>query len=285
MSAATVVLTSTLDTTHRPRRKIPPSLIAGGSILGVIIVLAIFAPLIAPYNPNQINLNDILAGPSAAHWLGTDQLGRDVVSRLLYGARTDLTVAFIAVISPFILGTILGAIAGYTGGLVDAIIMRVADVIVAFPFYVLVLLLVFLLGPGVRSIIITVTVVSWVAYARIIRSSTLVAKSEEYVLFARVGGLRKMRIIVRHILPNVITQAVIYAMSDIVLDIVLIVTLGYLGLGIPPPAADWGAMMASGQQFLTTDWALSTIPGIAVVITGLGLSLTGDGLAEILRVK
>jgi peptide/nickel transport system permease protein len=284
VSAPTVAIPiSTQFDVRRRRRRITPGLIAGGSILGVVIILAVFAPLIAPYNPTHINLNDILAGPSGAHWLGTDQLGRDVWSRLLYGARTDLSVAFLAVISPFVLGTVLGAIAGYTGGFADAIIMRIADVIVAFPFYVLVLLLVFLLGPGVHSIIITVTAVSWVAYARIVRGSTLVAKSEEYVLAARVGGLRKMRIIVRHILPNVITQAVIYAMSDIVLDIVLIVTLGYLGLGIPPPASDWGAMMASGQQFLTTDWALSTIPGIAVVITGLGLSLTGDGLAELLR--
>ncbi|HTW07122.1 MAG TPA: ABC transporter permease, partial [Acidimicrobiales bacterium] len=194
-------------------------------------------------------------------------------------------VAFIAVISPFVLGTIAGALAGYFGRALDSVVMRTADVVVAFPFYVLVMLLVFLMGPGTISIIIAITVVSWVSYARIVRGATLVAKNQEFVLAAKAEGFSTGRIIGRHVLPNVVTQAIVFATSDIVLDILAIVTLGYLGLGIPPPTPDWGEMMASGQQFLTTHWELSTIPGIAVVLTGLGLSLLGDGLAEVLSVE
>jgi peptide/nickel transport system permease protein len=267
------------------RRRLPPALIAGGSLLGVIVGLAIFAPLVTSYSPTTQDLTNILAGPSATHILGTDQLGRDVWSRLVYGARTDLFVAFIAVISPFVLGTIAGALAGYFGRALDSVVMRAADVVVAFPFYVLVMLLVFLMGPGTISIIIAITVVSWVSYARIVRGATLVAKNQEFVLAAKAEGFSTGRIIGRHVLPNVVTQAIVFATSDIVLDILAIVTLGYLGLGIPPPTPDWGEMMASGQQFLTTHWELSTIPGIAVVLTGLGLSLLGDGLAEVLSVE
>lgn len=269
-------------TRRRKFRRPPTTLIVGGSIVGIIVLLAIFAPLVTSYNPTTINLLTTLQGPSAAHWLGTDQLGRDIWTRLVYGARTDLSVAFIAVLAPFAIGTVLGAFAGYLGGWLDNVIMRIADVVVAFPFYVLVILLVFLLGPGTSSIYIAITIVSWISYARIIRGSTLVAKNQEYVLAAQLQGFSTLRIILRHILPNVISQAIVFAMSDIVNDILAIVTLGYLGLGIPPPAPDWGEMMASGQQFLTTHWELSTIPGIAVVITGLGLSLLGDGLNELL---
>lgn len=286
MSSPSLTAVAVVPVTRAPvRRRLPPSLIIGLTILIIIVAAAVFAPLIAPYGPNQQDLTNILAGPSAMHWLGTDELGRDVWTRLLYGARTDLSVAFIAVLSPFVLGTVLGAAAGYFGRWLDAVIMRIADVVVAFPFYVLVILLVFVLGPGTRSIYIAITVVSWVSYARIVRGGTLVAKNEEYVLSARVAGISDRRIILRHIVPNVITQAIVFSMSDIVLDILAIVTLGYLGLGIPPPTPDWGSMMAEGQTFLTTHWMLATIPGIAVVLTGLGLSLLGDGLADLLRAE
>ena len=253
----------------KPRRKVPPSLLIGVVILVIVIGAALAAPLITFYHPNQQDLTNILASPSKQHWLGTDELGRDIWTRLIYGARTDLSVALLAVISPFLLGTAVGALAGYFGGWLDAIIMRLADIVVAFPFYVLVLLLVFVLGQGTHSIYIAITVVSWVSYARIVRGGTLVAKNG-------------VRIIFRHIVPNVITQAIVFAMSDIVLDILAIVTLGYLGLGIPEPTPDWGSMMAEGQQFLTTHWELATLPGCAVVLTGLALSLLGDGLADLM---
>ena len=260
-----------------------PALMAGIVILGVIVGMAIAAPLLTSYSPITQNLNATLLGPSAHHLLGTDQLGRDTWTRLLYGLRLDLRIAFIAVLFPFCLGTVLGCLAGYFGGWVDVIIMRLVDIVVAFPFYVLVIALVFVLGPGARSIYIAITVVGWVSYARIIRGEILVAKRQDYVLAAQAGGLSSLRIMGRHLLPNVISQAYIYAMSDIVQDILAIVTLGFFGLGIPPPTADLGSMINDGQNFLSTHWQLATIPGLAVVLVGLGLSLVGDGLADLLR--
>ena len=260
-----------------------PALMAGLVIIGIILFMVIAAPLITPYNPDTQNLNAILLSPSAHHWLGTDQEGRDTFSRLLYGGRTDLRIAFIAVLFPFALGTMLGSVAGYFGGWVDLLIMRLVDIVVAFPFFVLIIALVFVLGPGERSIYIAITLVGWVSYARIVRGEILVAKRQEYVLAAQSGGLSSVRIMARHLLPNVITQAIIYAMSDIVQDILAIVTLSYLGLGIQPPAPDWGTMISDGQNFLTTHWQLTTVPGLVVVVTGLGLSLIGDGLADLMR--
>jgi len=260
-----------------------PAFVAGVIIVGTILTLAILAPLIAPYDPNKQDLQNILADPSSKHWLGTDQLGRDVWSRMLYAARIDLRVGFLAVLLPFLIGTTLGAIAGYYGRFGDTLVSRVAEVVVAFPFFVLIIAMVFVLGPGTRNIYLATPVVGWVSYMRIIRGEVLVAKRQEYTLAAQAAGLSSPRIIVRHLLPNVITQAIVFAMSDIVLDILLIVTLGYLGLGIQPPTPDWGAMIADGQTFITVKWQLSTFPGLAVVITGLGLSLIGDGLADLLR--
>jgi len=260
-----------------------PALMAGLIITGIVLIAAIIAPLITFYNPITQNLTDALQGPSAAHWLGTDQFGRDTWTRLVYGARLDLRIAFIAVLFPFVLGTVLGAIAAYFGGWFDLVIMRVVDVVVAFPFFVLLIALVFVLGPGARSIYIAITLVGWVSYARIVRGEILVAKRQEYVLAAQSAGLSNTRIMGRHLLPNVISQAIIYGMSDIVQDILAIVTLGYLGLGIPPPAAEWGSMINGGQNFLSTHWELTTFPGLAVILVGLGLSLIGDGLADILR--
>jgi peptide/nickel transport system permease protein len=285
-------MTTVLDTgampVERPTRRrrtwyrnLP--LVAGLTITTLLIAVAVFAPLIAPYAPNAQDLSASLVGPGAHHLLGTDQLGRDTFSRLVFGARVDLRVGFIAVLFPFVLGTFLGSIAGYFGGWVDVIVMRLVDVVVAFPFYVLVIALVFVLGTGERSIYIAITTVGWVSYARIIRGEILVAKELDYVLAAQSGGLSSARVILRHVLPNVITQAIVYSMSDIVQDILAIVTLSYLGLGIAPPTADWGSMIASGQNFLTTNWQLATIPGLAVVVTGLGLSLLGDGLADLLK--
>ena len=266
---------------HRWYRQ--PALMAGLVIIGLILLAVIAAPLLTSYNPDTQNLNATLAGISSHHLLGTDQLGRDTFSRLLYGGRVDLRIAFIAVLFPFVLGTILGSVAGYFGGWIDLIIMRLVDIVVAFPFYVLIIALVFVLGPGERSIYVAITLVGWVSYARIIRGEILVAKRQDYVLAAQSGGLSNLRIMGRHLLPNVITQAIIYAMSDIVQDLLAIVTLSYLGLGIQPPTPDWGTMISNGQDFLTTHWQLSTIPGLAVVVTGLGLSLIGDGLADLLR--
>ena len=285
-AAAEVVAEATLVEHRRGFRRRwyrTPSFVAGVSILALIVIAAIAAPLITTHDPTQQDLLHTLSGPSWSHPLGTDDLGRDVWSRLVYGARIDLRVAFIAVFFSFVIGTIIGLLAGYYGGTVDTLASWLVNVVVAFPFYILILALVFVLGSGTRNIYIAVILVGWVSYTRIIRGEVLVAKRREYVLAARAAGLSDARVLGRHLLPNVITQAVVFAMSDIVLTILAIVTLGYLGLGVPPPTPDWGRMAFEGQTFLTTHWELATFPGIAVVITALGLSLLADGLADLLR--
>jgi peptide/nickel transport system permease protein len=284
--AAEVVAEATLIEHRRGFRRRwyrTPSFVAGGSILATIVLAAACAPLITTHDPIQQDLINTLAGPSWSHPLGTDDLGRDIWSRLVYGARTDLRVAFLAVLFPFVIGTTIGLLAGYYGRLVDTVTSWLVNVVVAFPFYVLIIALVFALGSGTRNIYIAITLVGWVSYTRIVRGEVLVAKRREYVLAARAAGLSDGRVLVRHLLPNVITQAIVFSMSDIVLDILAIVTLGYLGLGVEPPTPDWGRMIADGQTYLTTRWELATIPGIAVVLTALGLSLLADGLADLLR--
>lgn len=258
-------------------------LVIGLAILVVMGALAVFAPLISGHSPLAQNAIDSLQGPSAQHWLGTDQLGRDQLSRILYAGRIDLSVGILVEVAPFCIGVTLGCIAGYVGGVVDTIVSRAVDVVMAFPFYVLVIAFVFMLRPGVVSIFVTFTIISWVWYARLIRGEVLVAKQQEYVIAAKSSGFSTARIIVRHIIPNVISQAYIFAMSDIVLNILGIATLGFLGLGIQPPTPEWGQMVSDGQNLISQDWLLATAPGIAIVITGLGLSLVGDGLADWLR--
>ena len=260
-----------------------PTFVAGVSVLGAIVLVALLAPVVTWHSATEQDLLHILQGPSWSHPFGTDELGRDVWSRLVYGARTDLRVAFLAVLFPFTIGTAIGLVAGYYGGLIDTVTNGMVNIVVAFPFYVLIIALVFALGSGTRNIYIAITIVGWVSYTRIVRGEVLVAKRREYVLAARAGGLSDARIILRHLLPNVITQAIVFSMSDVVLDILAIVTLGYLGLGVQPPTPDWGKMIADGQTYLTTHWELSTVPGVAVVITALGLALLADGLADLLR--
>lgn len=269
---------------RRPRWYRNAVLDTGLAIVSLLVLAAVLAPLLTSYRPAAQDLLHTLAPIGApGHPLGTDQLGRDVLTRLLYGARVDYQIGLLAVLFPFCLGTCVGCLAGYFGGMFDVVVMRVVDVVTAFPFYVLVIALVFALGPGTRSIYLTFTAVGWIAYARIIRGEVLIAREQDYLHAARAGGLGHLRVMVRHLLPNVITQAVVYAVSDIVLAILGVVTLGYLGVGVVPPTPDWGSMIADGQQFLSSDWALATVPGLALVLTGAGLSLVGDGLADVWR--
>ena len=258
------------------------TLMAGIVIVGALVLVAVLAPVLSPYDPVRQDLAHALQSPGAAHLLGTDKYGRDVLSRLLWGARVDLRVGFLAVLIPFVIGSAVGAIAGYFGGWVDTVLMRIVDVFFAFPFYIMVVALVFVLGAGETSIYLAIAAVSWVSYARIVRGEVLVVKQQDYVTAARLGALSHARIMLRHIGPNVLSQAVIYAMSDIVLDIMAIVTLGYLGLGIAPPTPEWGSMIVDGQEFITTQWQQATIPGLAVVVASLGLSFLGDGISDLL---
>ena len=257
------------------------TLYAGLTLFALIVLAAVFAPLLTSADPLQQNLLQARLAPgSPGHLLGTDDLGRDVLSRILYGARVDLRVGVLAVVTPLVIGSILGLLCGWWGRWFDTIVMRLVDIVVAFPFYVLVIALVFALGQGTKSIYIAISAVGWVAYCRIVRGQVLVAKEQEYALAARASGLPTWRILLRHLLPNVILQAIVYAMSDIVLSILAIVTLSYLGLGVAPPSPEWGSMIAEGQNSLLTQWYLATIPGLCVVVVGLALALVADGLVN-----
>jgi len=257
------------------------SLIVGGCIIGALLLVGIFAGVLAPDNPVKQNIDNTLAAPgSPGHLLGTDQLGRDTLSRLIYGTRNDVFIALGALVLPLLVGTLAGIIAGYRGGWLDSLLVGVVDVIIAFPILVLLIALVFVLGPGVRTIIIAVALTDWVVYARLARNSARREAVMEYVLAAQVGGIPTWRILTRHIVPNIISQSIVYAMSDAVLVILFITTLGYLGLGIPPPAPDWGTMIAEAQPYIHSQWWLAVIPGVAIIITGFGLSLIADGLAQ-----
>jgi peptide/nickel transport system permease protein len=253
----------------------------GATIVGLLILAGLLAGVLAPHDPVKQEIDNTLAAPgSPGHLLGTDQLGRDTLSRLLYGARNDILVALAAVALPFVVGTLIGIVAGYRGGWFDSLLVGIVDVIIAFPILVLLIALVFVFGPGVRTIVISVALIDWVVYARLARTSARREAAMEYVMAAQVGGIPTWRILVRHIVPNLISQSIVYAMSDAVLVILFITTLGYLGLGIPPPAPDWGTMIAEAQPYINSEWWLAVIPGVAIIITGLGLSLIADGLAQ-----
>ena len=256
---------------------------AGAVMITTIVALVLLAPVIGRYSPVGQDLLHTLSGPSALHWLGTDELGRDTWSRLLYGGRTDLQVGVLAVIFPFCFGVFIGTVCGYFGGRLDSTVMRIVDVVLAFPFYVLIIALVFFVGVGTHGIYIAFALTDWVVYARMTRSGTMGARTLDWVAAAEGGGLSRARVLWRHILPNTVTQAIVYSMSDIVIVILAVVTLGYLGLGIQPPAPDWGSMITDGQNFLQPDQWMAIMPGVAVVFTGIALSLLGDGLADILR--
>jgi peptide/nickel transport system permease protein len=259
------------------------NLMIGAGIILSLILVALLAPVIAPFPPQEQDYSRILLSPSFKHPFGTDHLGRDVFSRVVYGARIDLRVGIIAVIAPFIIGVVAGALAGYYGRWTDSALMRAVDLVQAFPFLVLIIAIVAFLGPGLQNMYIAVAIIAWVVYARLIRGEILVEKSKEYVAAAKTIGGSDFRIVGRHILPNVITSCVVYAMADIALYIGLAATLSFLGLGARPPTPEWGVMITEGRTFMTTAWWIAALPGLALIITGIAFSLIGDGLADALR--
>jgi peptide/nickel transport system permease protein len=282
-------------TARRWRRAAPaPRLVrgAGGrwalrvglALLALLAVAAVAGPWLTGIDPNEQDVGNALAGSSGDHLLGTDHLGRDVLTRLLHAARLDLLVGVTAVIAPLVTGTILGLLAGYFRGVVGVVIMRLADVVMAFPYYVLVIALVFAMGPGTKGMYVAVALVVWSSYARIIHGEVLAITQADYVRAARSAGLGHLRVMVRHVLPNAISPALVYATSDIVVIILGVVTLSYLGLGVPPPTAEWGSMISEARPFLQTHPGLLVAPGVAVILTGTAFSLIGDGLAHRLRV-
>jgi len=252
-------------------------------MLGVLLAAALFCPYLTAFDPLKVELDQVLQPPGRGHLMGTDNFGRDILTRVLYGARVDLKIGFLCVLFPFIIGTIAGCISGYFGGFVDTLIMRTVDVVYAFPFYVIIIAIVGLLGTETRNIYIAITVVAWVTFARIVRGEVLVCKQSEYVLAARALGYAKSRIIFRHVLPNVITPAIVFSMSDIVLTILAITSLSFLGLGIQPPTPEWGLMVAEGRMFIIDAWWISLFPGLAIVFTGITFTLLADGIDDLLR--
>jgi peptide/nickel transport system permease protein len=258
----------------------PLLLKVGAVIVGTIVLAGVFAPLIAPYDPYYQDYMSTLQPPSLAHPFGTDMVGRDVFSRVLYGIRIDMQIGFFITYVPMIYGVMLGAVAGYFGGWFDTIIMRLVDIAMAFPFLVLIIVILSILGPGVHNIYIAVFLVAWTMYARLARANMLVERSKDYILAAKTLGYGPGRIIFRHALPNIINSSIVFSMADFVLNILLLSGLSFLGLGVQPPLPEWGAMIAEGRDFIFQAWWISTLPGLAVVITGTGLSLIGEGLAQ-----
>ena len=268
----------------RPERTRPPRRVwVGAGIVLVYVLIALLAPVLAPHDPLAQDPLNALASPSGTHPLGTDELGRDVLARVIYAARVDLVVGFLGALLPAMVGTLLGAIAAYRGGWRDSAVMRTADVVQAFPTYILIIALVFALGQGISSILVAFTIIAWVAYARLIRSEILRVRGLDYVLAARAAGLPRRRILWLHVLPNAGSQTLVYLPSDIVIATLGLAALSFLGLGIRPPTPEWGAMIAAGQPYIRDHWWLATVPGLVVVGFGLGLSLIGEGVEEWFR--
>lgn len=267
----------------RRGRKPGSSLVAGLIIVALVAICIYVGPLVVPHDPLAQDLSNTLQPPSAVHWMGTDNFGRDLLARILYAGRTDLQIGVLATFFSLAIGTVIGALAAYYGGWVDTVFMRVLDVTMAFPRMVLVIAIVALLGPGPINIYIALTSLGWVIYARLVRGEILAAKEMEYVLAARAIGAMDLRIIVRHLLPNAITSALVFAMSSVVLNMLFTASLSFLGLGIQPPAPEWGTMIAEGRAFMLTSPRLTILPGLAVVITGLGVTLLGEGLVDYVR--
>lgn len=264
---------------------LPSTLKFGLTIVLLWIIAALFAPWLTPMDPNAIDLENVLQPPGGQWLLGTDHVGRDILTRVIYSARIDLWMGFLGVLAPLLIGVTIGLFSGYFGGLTDAVMMRAVDITLAFPFLILVLAIVAMLGPGVGNFIIALAVVAWVSYARLIRAEVMVIKNTEYIQAAKTLGYHPMYIIFRHVLPNALSPVIVYAMTDAVLVILAGASLGFIGLGVQPPTAEWGVMIADGQPYVIQAWWICFFPGLAAISLGIGLSMIGDGLARILRVS
>ncbi|WP_188111254.1 ABC transporter permease [Nocardioides antri] len=264
----------------RSRRAARIKLVVGGVIVATYVVLALLAPWLTSHDPTDQDILNALQAPSATHPLGTDEAGRDELARLLYAARIDLPIAFLVTVLPCLLGTALGVVCGYLGGWFDALVMRVSDLLQAFPTYILMIVLVFSLGHGVRSLLIAFTVVGWVVYARLVRAEVLRIREAGYITAARTAGFGTPRIIARHVLPNTLRQTLIYLTSDLVFAVTALAAFSFLGFGIQQPTPEWGAMTAAAQPYMTTNMSLTVLPGLVITVLALGFALLGDGLQD-----
>lgn len=272
---------------RRPLKRVSPwtrhALLAlGALIVGVMSFGAIFAPLIAPYDPNFINVDALLLPPGPAHIMGTDALGRDVFSRILFGGRVSLWVGFVAVGIATSIGVVLGLVSGYFGRIVDEIIMRGVDVMLCFPSFFLILAVIAFLEPSLTNIMIVIGLTGWMGVARLVRAETLSIRERDYVLAARAAGAGPGRIIFRHIMPNAMGPVLVSATLGVAGAILTESSLSFLGLGVQPPDASWGNILMEGKEVLGIAWWLSVFPGLAILLTVLGYNLLGESLRDLL---
>lgn len=249
-------------------------------IIGILGLGAIFAPLLARHEPNKINLEDVLSGPSPEHILGTDQLGRDVFSRMLFGARVSLSVGVIAVGIAVLAGLALGSLAGLFGGITDSLIMRFVDIMLCFPAFFLILAAAAILEPSIFNIMLIIGLTSWMGIARLVRAEILSLKEKEFILASRAIGLSNFRIITGHLIPNALNPVIVNAALGVGSAILLESSLSFLGLGVQPPGASWGNILAESKAVLGAAWWMSVCPGLAILITVLGFNLLGEALRE-----
>lgn len=257
----------------------------GVLIVLIFVFLALFPKSVTGYFPDQINAKAMLQSPSASHWFGTDNYGRDIYTRVIFATRIDLLIGIGAMIIPFFFGTTLGLLSGYYGGKLDNIIMRIVDIFMSFPYMVLAIAIVAITKAGIQALFISMWLVGWKEYTRLIRSEVIVVKQQEYVQAAKVLGYGDFRIMVKDILPNVLSSAIVYGASDIVMCMLSGAALSYLGLGVQTPMSEWGAIISEGKTYFTQAWWITFFPGLFILISGLGFSLIGDGLSDLLRTK
>lgn len=259
-----------------------PSAVLGGMIIMTMAFLALAAPFIAPYDPIMLSLPDRLQSPGSAHFFGTDELGRDIFSRILYGARISLTIGLLVVGVAGITGSLIGAVAGYFGGVIDNVIMRCMDVILSFPALVLALSLAAAMGPSLVNAILATAVVMIPKFARLVRGEALTIREMPFVAASRVAGAGHLRIIFRHILPNCLNAAIVLATLTLGDAILIAASLSFIGLGAQPPTPEWGAMIASGRKFLMDQWWYATFPGLFILVTVIGFNIFGDAVRDVL---
>ncbi len=254
----------------------------GFGIIAVVVLMALFAPWIAPYDPDDIDVKAILLSPDAAHWMGTDGLGRDVYSRMLFGARISLLVGFVAVGIATFIGVILGAVAGFYRGWVDIVIMRLVDVMLAIPTFFLILAVIAFLTPSIWNIMIVIGLTSWMGVTRLVRAEFLSLREREFVLSAQTLGATNARLIFMHLLPNSLTPIIVSTVLGIASAVLVESGLSFLGLGVQAPQASWGNILTDGKEYIQFAWWLSLYPGMAILLTVLGYNLLGEGLRDAL---
>jgi len=256
--------------------------VAGGLVVLLLFMVSLTAPWLAPYDPLAIDLKDILAPPSWQHWCGTDQLGRDVLSRMIWGAGISLKVGFVATGIAVVIGALLGALAGYYGGWWDAVVMRLVDVMLCFPTFFLILAVIAFLEPSIWNIMIIIGATGWMGITRLVRADFMSLKEREFVMAARVLGASDARIIFRHILPNAMTSILVAATLGVAGAILTESALSFLGIGVQPPTPSWGNILTAGKDNIDIAWWLSLYPGLAILITVLGYNLLGEGIRDAL---